>query len=61
MLRLLAFLALLTSWTALGCGFGLADDTGQPIPSDYWKWSCPDGSAPSADAGCPSVDAGIGD
>ncbi|HVY40678.1 MAG TPA: hypothetical protein VHM31_22220 [Polyangia bacterium] len=35
-----------------GCGFGLADDTGKPVPSDYWKWVCPDGGAPSRDAGC---------
>ncbi|HSS39088.1 MAG TPA: hypothetical protein VLT58_09995 [Polyangia bacterium] len=36
----------------LGCGFGLADDTGKAIPADYWKWTCPDGGTPAADAGC---------
>ncbi len=60
MLRLLACLGLLTglALAALGCGFGLADDTGKPIPSDYWKWTCPDGGRPAPDAGCPRQDAG---
>ena len=35
-----------------GCGFGLADDTGKPVPSGYWKWRCPDGGTPAPDAGC---------
>lgn len=44
-----------------GCGFGLADDTGKPAPSDYWKWACPDGGAPAPDAGCrPAVPADAG-
>lgn len=43
---------------ATGCGFGLADDTGKPVPSDYWKWACADGGAPAPDAGCrPTVPA----
>ena len=35
-----------------GCGFGVADDTGQPVPAGYWRWVCPDGGAPAPDAGC---------
>ncbi len=42
---------------AAGCGFGVADDTGKPIPVDYWKWACPDGGPPVPDAGC-NADAG---
>ncbi|HVT07443.1 MAG TPA: hypothetical protein VHO67_08290 [Polyangia bacterium] len=43
---------------AAGCGFGLADDTGKPLPSGYWTWACPDGGAPAPDAGChPAVPA----
>jgi hypothetical protein len=41
---------------ALGsaCGFGFADDSGNPIPAtDYWGWQCADGSTPDPDAGCP--------
>jgi hypothetical protein len=43
---------------AIGCGFGLADDTGKPIPGPYWPWICADGSTPDGDAGCPPIDAG---
>lgn len=43
-----------------GCGFGLADDTGKPIPENTWGWACPDGQNPAPDAGCaaPPADAG---
>jgi hypothetical protein len=42
-----------------GCGFGLADDTGGPIPADAWGWTCPDGGPAAPDAGCPAApDAG---
>ena len=46
--------------TAAGCGFGRADDTGRPIPGQYWGWVCPSGDAPDGDAGCPSTDGGPG-
>jgi hypothetical protein len=41
-----------------GCGFGLADDTGRPIPGQYWGWVCASGEPPDGDAGCPPTDAG---
>jgi hypothetical protein len=44
--------------TAVGCGFGRADDTGLPIPGQYWGWVCPSGDRPDGDAGCPSADGG---
>jgi len=43
---------------AAGCGFGRADDTGRPIPGQYWGWVCPSGDAPIGDAGCRSADGG---
>jgi hypothetical protein len=43
-----------------GCGFGLADDTGAPIPGHRWGWVCADGGA-AGDAGCPPEDAGAND
>ena len=46
---------------AAGCGFGRADDTGRPIPGQYWGWVCPNGDAPDGDAGCPPADGGAGD
>jgi hypothetical protein len=46
---------------ALGCGFGRADDSGKPIPGQYWGWACPDGGAPDPNTGCRATDAGIGD
>ena len=51
MSRLFAWIWLLVAALA-GCGFGGADDTGRPIPADYWRWRCPDGGAPAPDAGC---------
>jgi hypothetical protein len=45
---------------AAGCGFGRADDTGRPIPGQYWGWVCPNGDAPDGDAGCPVADGGTG-
>jgi hypothetical protein len=45
----------------LGCGFGLADDTGSPIPGHPWGWVCADGGSPDGDAGCPPADAGTSD
>jgi hypothetical protein len=58
-----AFAALLLggSVTAAGCGFGLADDTGKPIPGQYWRWVCADGNPPQGDAGCLPVDAAASD
>ena len=44
-----------------GCGFGRADDTGLPIPGQYWGWVCPSGDAPDGDAGCPSADSDASD
>jgi hypothetical protein len=52
-LTLAAFLAA----AAIGCGFGLADDSGKPSPGQYWGWACPDGAAAHADAGCVAADA----
>ena len=57
-LLLLAMAAATGAITAAGCGFGRADDTGQPIPGQYWGWGCPNGDAPDGDAGCPSTDGG---
>ena len=56
--RALALLLLAAS-AAVGCGFGLADDTGKPVPGQYWPWVCADGGAPG-DAGCGPADAGPG-
>ena len=55
---LLSTVAVAVATTAVGCGFGRADDTGLPIPGQYWGWICPSGEAPVGDAGCPSADAG---
>jgi len=55
---LLATTAAAVAISAVGCGFGRADDTGLPIPGQYWGWICPGGEAPVGDAGCPSADAG---
>jgi hypothetical protein len=55
--RALAVLLLGASLAAVGCGFGLAHDTGQPIPGQYWPWVCADGGA-AGDAGCGPADAG---
>jgi outer membrane lipopolysaccharide assembly protein LptE/RlpB len=54
MSRVATWLILIAAAVGLvaGCGFGLADDTGKPIPSGYWKWVCADGGAPIPDAGC---------
>ena len=57
-LLLLATAAAAVAITALGCGFGRADDTGLPIPGQYWGWVCPNGETPDGDAGCPFADAG---
>jgi hypothetical protein len=54
-------LLLTTAALAAGCGFGRADDTGLPIPGQYWGWVCPSGDAPDGDAGCPSADGGASD
>jgi hypothetical protein len=54
-------LATAAAITAAGCGFGRADDTGSPIPGQYWGWVCPNGDAPVGDAGCPSADGGASD
>ncbi|HLK90433.1 MAG TPA: hypothetical protein VKZ18_11095 [Polyangia bacterium] len=59
MRRALAALLLAASIAAAGCGFGLADDTGKPIPGQYWPWVCADGAAPSGDAGCAPPDARV--
>ena len=48
----------------IGCGFRLADDSGKPIPGQYWRWACPDGGAPDGPGGCVGADAapdGAGD
>jgi outer membrane lipopolysaccharide assembly protein LptE/RlpB len=62
-MRRLVIWLLLASATvaAAGCGFGRADDTGLPIPGQYWGWVCPSGDAPDGDAGCPSPDGGTQD
>jgi hypothetical protein len=44
----LGFLVTLAA-VAVGCGFGRADDTGRPIPGNYWGWTTPDAGA-DADA-----------
>ena len=61
--RLLLALALAATIAAaaVGCGFGRADDSGRPIPGQYWGWACPDGGPANADAGCLPADAGAGD
>jgi hypothetical protein len=56
-LLLLATAAVTVATTAVGCGFGRADDTGLPIPGQHWGWVCPSGETPG-DAGCPSADSG---
>jgi hypothetical protein len=62
MRRSVIYLLLATAASAAaGCGFGRADDTGRPIPGQYWGWVCPNGDAPDGDAGCPSADGGIQD
>ena len=58
LLLLLATAAATVAITAVGCGFGRADDTGRPIPGRYWGWVCPGGETPDDDAGCPSADSG---
>ena len=57
-LLLLAAAAITLAGTTAGCGFGRADDTGLPIPGQYWGWVCPSGDRPDGDAGCPSADGG---
>jgi len=47
----IGLLLAVTAAVAVGCGFGRADDTGQPIPGQYWGWVCPSGDAPDGDAG----------
>lgn len=38
----------------VSCGFGFADNSGNPIPAtDYWGWQCWDGGVPNPDSGCP--------
>ena len=62
MRRLVICLLLAAAATAaVGCGFGRADDTGRPIPGQYWGWVCPSGDAPDGDAGCPSAEGGAED
>jgi hypothetical protein len=39
----------------VSCGFELANDTGKPIPGQYWPWVCADGG-PAGDGGCPAGD-----
>jgi hypothetical protein len=56
-LLLLVVTAVTAAIAGAGCGFGRADDTGLPIPGQYWGWVCPSGDAPG-DAGCPSADSG---
>jgi hypothetical protein len=55
---LLATTAAAVAISAVGCGFGRADDTGLPISGQSWGWVCPSGDAPAGDAGCLSRDAG---
>jgi hypothetical protein len=47
--------------TAIGCGFGRANDTGKPIPGQYWGWACADGGAPDGPGGCVGADAAVND
>ena len=56
-LLLLAITATTAAIVGAGCGFGRADDTGQPIPGPYWGWVCPNGEKPG-DAGCLPADSG---
>ena len=60
MSRVAAWVVLLAAAVGLvaSCGFGVADDTGKPIPGNTWKWACPDGGAPAPDAGC-AIDAAV--
>src|ERR1700722_6489301 len=48
--------------SAIGCGFGLYDDSGDPYPSpSYWGWVCAYGALPARfDAGCPPGPCGDG-
>ncbi len=59
-LRLLASLLLALLGTVPACGSGLAGDTGQPIPGQWWPWVCPDGGL-APDAGCLPPCPGNGD
>jgi hypothetical protein len=52
---LLIFTVLVAGAAIASCGFQLADDTGRPIPGQYWRWVCADG-APAGDGGCASLD-----
>jgi hypothetical protein len=54
-------LAAAAAVTAIGCGFGLADDSGKPIPRQYWGWACPDGGAPDGPGGCVGTDGTVSD
>ena len=55
-------LAAFTAVAAIrGCGFGRADDSGKPIPGQYWGWACPDGGAPDGSDGCSVPDASTAD
>jgi hypothetical protein len=45
-------IALLAVVLLARCGFGLADDSSNPIPGNYWGWVCLDGGA-VPDGGCP--------
>jgi hypothetical protein len=61
-MRRIAFLivtAVVSGAAIASCGFQLADDTGKPIPGQYWPWVCADGATPG-DAGC-APDAGSAD
>jgi hypothetical protein len=53
---------LVISLAAAACGFGLANDSGQPIPGpNYWGWVCAYGPVPAnVDAGCPPGPCGDG-
>ncbi len=54
-------LALLTLLAALGgCGSGLYDDSGNPVPGQWWPWVCADGGL-APDSGCPvpACDGGV--
>ena len=37
---------------AAGCGFGIGDDSGQPVPGQWWPWVCADGGGAVPDGGC---------